>query len=310
MKNVILAVRRRFGCFLAMVLSAFVATNAQAYPDFGRNVDGQCMVCHSTIVNDRMELFDFTGIVDPAERAGVPDQGPLKYYTVEAGSSVSLNMRATNGEENYAFRILGFEDLDVTQGNELFFSPDNSWDEYAASNLTYYGKSDGAFDGYDWNTSDPTEVGFNIAVDAQTEPGYYLLNYALVGRDSNRDGWYHEELIYLEVTQGSNDLTLTVDGTCPGGGPIVISWENATPNRTVALIYARGTGNQRIPEGNPCAGTQLGLNASQIQVVFQGPSGANGNRTLNANAGGGACGGYLQLLDVQPCATSNVAQIQ
>jgi hypothetical protein len=103
---------------------------------------------------------------------------------------------------------------------------------------------------------------------------------------------------------------LAVAATCPSGGPIRIEWTGATPGGQVALIYARQTGAFRVPQGNLCAGTQLGLGASQIQLAWQGGAGANGSRTLNASAGSGACGGYMQLLDLTTCSTSNVARVE
>jgi len=296
---------------LALCMAVLAAAlPAQAYPDFGRQVDGNCFFCHTTIVNNRMELFDFDGLVDPVERQGVPDQGPLKFYTVQAGQAVGLSMRATNGEENYAFQIIGFDDPDVTNGGVLTYADDPVWLAYRGNHDTYFIRADGGFDGYDWGTKDPTEVTYNIGVDASTPPGYYLLNFALVGRDPQRDGWYHSELFYLEVTAGSPPLTLDVDATCPGGGPIRVEWSNATPNGTIALLFARNTGNFPIPPGNPCAGTPLGLGTNQLQVGFQGGSGANGSRVLNATTGPGACGGYFQLLDLPTCRTSNVVRAQ
>lgn len=103
---------------------------------------------------------------------------------------------------------------------------------------------------------------------------------------------------------------LAVDTTCPCGGPIRVSWQQATPNGQIALVFARAEGVFAIPNGFPCAGTRLGLGSSQIQLAFQGNAGANGSRTLNARAGPGACGGFLQLLDVATCATSNVARVE
>lgn len=104
--------------------------------------------------------------------------------------------------------------------------------------------------------------------------------------------------------------SLTVRGTCPSGGPIEISWSGATANGQIALIFAANTGSFRVPNGNPCAGTPLDLGSSQIQLAFQGGAGSNGSRTLNSTAGPNACGGYLQLLDISSCGTSNVARIE
>lgn len=295
---------------LCLMVLAAVATPAMAYPDFGTSVDGNCFYCHSTIVYDRMELLDFAGVIDPFELPGIPDQGPLKYYSTPAGGHVGMTINAIDGTEVYAFQIIGFDDPDVTNGGTLTYEDDPAWLAYRGSFRTYFVRADGGFDGYDWGTGDPTRVTYDIHVNPSTPPGNYLLEFALVGRDAQHDRWYHSERFYLEVTQGSAGPSLTIDATCPGGGPIVISWSGATGGAPIALIFARNTGNFTIPNNNPCAGTPLGLGSNQIQLAYQGSAGANGSRTLNANAGPGACGGYFQLLDVATCTTSNVAEAQ
>ena len=103
---------------------------------------------------------------------------------------------------------------------------------------------------------------------------------------------------------------LTATATCPSGGPIQLSWTGATGGGEIAILFARNTGSATIPNGNPCAGTVLGLGSNQIQIAYQGSAGANGSRTVNSTTGPGACGGYLQLLDLTTCTTSNVARIE
>lgn len=103
---------------------------------------------------------------------------------------------------------------------------------------------------------------------------------------------------------------LSVTPSCPSGGRITIEWTNATPGNQIALIFARGTGDFLIPNGRPCSGVRLGLSSQQIQLVFTGSAGANGARTINANAGPNACGGYLQLLDAASCRTSEAIRIE
>lgn len=103
---------------------------------------------------------------------------------------------------------------------------------------------------------------------------------------------------------------LTVQPSCPDGGRIVVSWENVSRGGQVAVIFAQSTGTLRIPDGNRCAGTVLGLSGQAIQVVFTGPGGEQGSRTIQGSAGPNACGGYLQLLDLPSCAVSNVARIE
>ncbi|MCL4196698.1 MAG: hypothetical protein KJZ69_04330 [Phycisphaerales bacterium] len=292
---------------LGVLMLAVTSTPVLGFPDSAQFTNGDCFACHTSTQTGRMELMNFTGLVDPVERQGVPDQGELKYFTVQAGQAVGMTIHALNGHSKYAFQILGFDDPEVTRGGTLVYSDDPLWLAYRGSFKTYFCRADGGSNGYDWGTNDPTEVTYNIQVDAATPPGYYLMRSALAGQSGD---WYQEELFYLEVTAGNPPVTLTVDATCPGGGPIVISWSNATPNSTVALLYARNTGNFPIPQGNPCAGTPLGLGTNQLQVAWQGGSGANGSRTLNANTGSGVCGGYFQLLDIASCRTSNVVRAQ
>lgn len=115
---------------------------------------------------------------------------------------------------------------------------------------------------------------------------------------------------FLVAVGLADGLRLTSVATCPNGGPIEVSWSGATGGGNAALLYARDTGSFAIPTGFPCSGTVLGLGSSQIQVAFRGNSGPNGSRTLNANTGPNACGGYLQLLDLPTCGTSNTARIE
>ncbi len=107
-----------------------------------------------------------------------------------------------------------------------------------------------------------------------------------------------------------NAPQLSVITSCPSAGPIQVSWSGATGGGTIALLYARNTGSFHIPNGNPCAGTALGLGSNQLQIGYQGSAGPDGSRTVNSNAGAGICGGYLQLLDAATCATSNLVSVE
>jgi len=127
------------------------------------------------------------------------------------------------------------------------------------------------------------------------------------GRTNESHGGREAYLARVRIVDGPR---LSVDATCPSGGTIRIEWSGATPGGQIALLYARNTGSFRVPQGNPCAGTELGLGSNQIQLAWQGGAGANGSRVLSASTGPGACGGYMQLLDLPTCATSNVAPVQ
>ena len=130
----------------------------------------------------------------------------------------------------------------------------------------------------------------------------------VVGAHLDNDQGGDSGSAYLFRTSTGIHLALT--SSCPNSGPLQITWTNATPNGSAALLYARNTGSFVIPNNRPCSGTILGLGTNQLQVVFTGPSNSNGDRTLNASASAGACGGRLQLLDLTTCDTSNVATIQ
>ncbi len=103
---------------------------------------------------------------------------------------------------------------------------------------------------------------------------------------------------------------LDVTATCPTGGPMRIEWTQATPGGRAALLFALNRGTLIIPNNRPCAGTQIGLGANRIRIAWTGLSDFNGERMLNVTTGPDACGGYLQLVDLPTCSTSNVARIE
>ncbi len=105
-------------------------------------------------------------------------------------------------------------------------------------------------------------------------------------------------------------LTLYVSATCPEGGPARVGWTGATPSKPVILIYSAEFGSFRVPDGSPCEGTILGLGVKLLRVIFHGNSSPGGSRILQAHTGPGACGNYLQLLDLTTCELSSVVLIE
>lgn len=117
--------------------------------------------------------------------------------------------------------------------------------------------------------------------------------------------------VYKFAPAGSGGYTLRVSGACPGR--LTIEWSGAAPRQQQGLLFASGRGSQRIPNGQPCAGTVLGLNAQNLRLVSPPgffSTGNNGSGSISGQAAPGACGGYLQLIQGGSCITSNVAQIQ
>lgn len=109
-------------------------------------------------------------------------------------------------------------------------------------------------------------------------------------------------------------LTLQKVPDCASGsgGELEVRWFQATPDRRarVAILYGRRTGGFIIPNGNPCAGTALGLGAQDLQVAFTGSAGQFGAGRVKTNIPRAACGGYLQLVDIARCEVSNVVRIE
>ncbi len=95
------------------------------------------------------------------------------------------------------------------------------------------------------------------------------------------------------------------------GGEIEVRWFQATPDQRarIALLYAKRTGNFIIPNGNPCSGTSLQLGQLGLQVAYVGSAGQFGAGRLKRTVPRSVCGGYLQLVDVTRCTTSNVVRI-
>jgi len=98
---------------------------------------------------------------------------------------------------------------------------------------------------------------------------------------------------------------LRISTSCPDAGPADLGWESATPDGRVALFYARARGNTEIPPGSPCAGVTLALDSNSIRLAARYRSDARGEGVARVQMPAGACGGYIQLLDLSSCTTSN-----
>jgi len=102
-------------------------------------------------------------------------------------------------------------------------------------------------------------------------------------------------------------ISLTAAGPCPG--QMTLTARGNTPGGTVAFARAMGIGSQQIPNGNPCAGTLLGLNQTAMLVGTRTADG-QGVAAISGNVPANACGRiFVQAIDVQTCLTSNVLGI-
>lgn len=153
------------------------------------------------------------------------------------------------------------------------------------------------------------DYGRGIAVDAADDAfvAGFTASPDFAGRSNANHGG---EDVFVTKIHAAGRLRLAVIASCPSGGPIQIDWAGGTPGGEAVLFYSAARGAFQVPGGRMCAGTYLGLSGGSLRVVFQGAIGSQGRRTLNSTAAGAACGGYLQLLDVSSCDTSNVARIE
>lgn len=113
-----------------------------------------------------------------------------------------------------------------------------------------------------------------------------------------------------EFQSTSTGLNLALRTNCPEGGPARIGWANASPDRMAVLLISSDTGTIRIPNRYPCAGTELGLASTGLRIAWQGRNDAGGGRVINATAPPGACGQFVQLLDISTCNVSAVKRIE
>lgn len=97
---------------------------------------------------------------------------------------------------------------------------------------------------------------------------------------------------------------------CPGR--LTLSWQDAPPGRPMGVVIGNRLGETPLFSGI-CAGTTLGVSGA-VQLVGTLNSGPNGSGQVQAQASGGACGKYLQLVipddpQAPSCSTSNQVNI-
>lgn len=103
---------------------------------------------------------------------------------------------------------------------------------------------------------------------------------------------------------------LELRATCPEGGRLRVDWSNATPGGDVALFFSPSKGKSFVGPGVPCQGVPLNLDPEGLVLFYMGPAGEEGHRSLYVKAGKEACGGFVQLLNLSTCRTSNTAQLK
>ncbi len=112
------------------------------------------------------------------------------------------------------------------------------------------------------------------------------------------------ELLAVQVREGTGGPTLAASGTCPG--TVTFTLSDFTPNGRAQVYAGRSEGSTTLTTG-PCAGTVLDLaNARRLANATLDGSGAG---AVSRSVAAGFCGRPAQALDVTTCTTSNLATI-
>lgn len=111
---------------------------------------------------------------------------------------------------------------------------------------------------------------------------------------------------YLYAFHDGPNPAATLNGPCPGSATLDIL--GATPNATIAILFASDRGQTDIPSGFVCEGTTIHLNAT-ARVVETATTDGNGNYSTSGQLPAAACGGYVQVIDLTSCHVSNLVAI-
>ncbi len=280
-----------------------------------------------------MDLLGFT------HRAAVGRRNEGGFGSTSAPGAVYLYLRATDGTWNQEAHLLapvenppdmsfgqsvnlasdGSTRLLVGATNDPRFGPESGGafvlerDPISGSwigTLALYGREQDAYDGFAVNVTFGNGASADMAVVGA------LATQCPGGSQIDAVGAVYS----FDLYPGQNGecpppvLTLQKVPDCAGGpgGEIEVRWFQATPDRRarIAILFGRRTGNFIIPEGNPCAGTRLGLGPLDLQVAYTGSAGDFGAGRVVANVPRAVCGASLQLIDITRCKTSNVVRIQ
>ncbi|MCL4196428.1 MAG: SBBP repeat-containing protein [Phycisphaerales bacterium] len=127
----------------------------------------------------------------------------------------------------------------------------------------------------------------------------------------HRNQMYDKSDVFLQRMSVEDDAALDVESSCPQAGPIEIGWSGTTPGGDTAILFAPTIrGAFTIPLNSQCAGTYFDLSPHGFRLVWTGSSDPQGMGSAQGSISSAACGGYLQLLDLTTCGTSNVARIE
>lgn len=204
-------------------------------------------------------------------------------------------------------------------------SPVHTAENFAFTNCWYFGIGEGRYsssnelnergewaqliDQKGWHDINPDFVGAPEDLSPQPEGALWRLRAPLTG--VSRHGI--SGIAYdgrLGAHQYGWPIVNLIASPCPQRGQVKLSWKQAKPNGTLAVLYSRTLGLFRVPPGSPCAGQSIDLGAATITVVGTVRSDLTGSGEVTASLASQACGGFLQMVDLSGCSTTNVIRIE
>lgn len=227
-------------------------------------------------------------------------------YNMSLGHTVEL---ARDGSSRLLVGAINSREFGAESGGALIYERDDVSGEWSATQALY-GREQDSYDAFavdlalgDGPSADMAVVG---ALATQCPGGSQFDSVGAV------------YIFDLDPGNGGNcpapviTLQKVPDCSSGPGGEIEVRWFQATPDQRarIALLYAKRTGNFVIPNGNPCSGTALELGQLGLQVAHTGSAGQFGAGRIKRTVPRSVCGGYLQLVDITRCATSNIVRIE
>ncbi len=105
-------------------------------------------------------------------------------------------------------------------------------------------------------------------------------------------------------------LAITINTDCTRQTPSEIRWSGATPVGRVMLLSSRSPGAGIVPPGLLCVDLPLGIRNSDLTALGVFETDEFGAGAATGMFGPGACGRYVQAVDVENCSVSAVVRVE
>jgi hypothetical protein len=241
-----------------------------------------------------------------------------------ATSTMSCKVDNGNAGLTYVALVAGYSD---TSNNVFVKLQDNNSDNLMDRVFFYYGNNGGNWGSSTWyyDLAVPTATAtIHLSFDNGGDRAVFTVDNDTSG---NSEVFYGDNLLGVHgglgtgFGMGTYGLVFADDYTVNGGGSQmqliasgapggVMSFDasGATAGATVAFVWSFSLGNYLVPNGFPCAGTELGLGTPLGWTLVN--ADASGLANLTRFVPGGAAGRvHIQALDLSTCGLSNTESL-